>query len=117
MFEILGNIIIALGVLMVLIGMYGFYRFKDFKSKLLVSSAIDTMGLITVLIGAMVRGGFSWFSLKVLFILAICLVLNPIVTTKIALSAKMNEEREEKDENQQIRIGDKADVSQERTSF
>lgn len=92
---IIGNIIIVLGILMVFTGLYGFYKFKDFKSKLLVASAIDTMGLITVLIGAMVRGGATWFTLKVALILAISLVLNPVVTSKIALAAKTNEEREQ----------------------
>ena len=93
--QMIGNVVIALGVLMVFIGLYGFYKFKDFKSKLLVASAIDTMGLITVLIGAMVRGGFSWFSFKVALILAISLILNPVITSKIALGAKTNEERDQ----------------------
>jgi multicomponent Na+:H+ antiporter subunit G len=94
---IIGNMIIGMGVAMVFIGMYGFYKFKDFKSKLLVSATIDTMGLITVLMGAMVQSGVSWFTLKVALILAIALVLNPVVTSKIALSAKTNEEREKLD--------------------
>jgi len=91
---VMGNVIIGAGVAMVFIGMYGFYKFSDFKSKLLVAATIDTMGLITVLIGAMVRSGITWFTFKVILILAIILVLNPVVTSKIALSAKTNEERE-----------------------
>ena len=88
---IIGNIIIGIGVAMVFIGMFGFYRFKDFYSKLLVSATIDTMAFITVLIGAMVRSGFTWFTFKVALILAIILVLNPVSTSKIALSARNNE--------------------------
>jgi|GEM_PF-823944 len=88
---IVGNIIIGLGVLMILIGLYGFYRYKDFYSKLLATATIDTMGFVTVLIGAMIRGGLSWFSLKVAFILTLSLVLNPVATSKITLNARNNQ--------------------------
>lgn len=88
---IIGNIIIGIGIVMVFIGMLGFYRFKDFYSKLLTAATIDTMALITVLIGAMIRSGITWFTFKLALILAIVLVLNPVVTSKIALSARNNE--------------------------
>jgi len=88
---LIGNILIGLGVLMVFIGLYGFHRYKDFYSKLLVASMVDTMGLITVLIGAMIHGGLSWFTLKVAFIFAISLLMSSVVTSKIALSARNNE--------------------------
>ena len=93
----IGNIIIGAGVVMMFIGMFGFYRFKDFYAKLLVAATIDTMALITVLIGAMVRSGFSWFTLKVALILAIVMVLNPVSTSKIALSARNNDVRREEE--------------------
>lgn len=95
---IIGNLIIGVGVGMVFIGMYGFYKFKDFKSKLLASATIDTMALLTLLIGAMVRSGVTWFTLKVALVLAIALMLNPVVTSKIALGAKTNEERKAHEE-------------------
>jgi len=88
---IIGNVIIGMGIVMLLIGMLGFYRFKDFYSKLLVAATIDTMAVITVLIGAIIRSGLTWFSFKVTLILAIVLVLQPISTSKIALSARNNE--------------------------
>ena len=86
----IGNIIIGVGIVIMFIGMFGFYRFKDFYSKLLVAATIDTMALITVLIGAIIRSGITWFSFKVVLILAIVLVLNPVSTSKIALSARNN---------------------------
>jgi len=92
--ELIGNIIIGIGVLFVFIGMYGFFKFKDFKSKLLVAATIDTMALLTVLIGAMIRSGITWFTFKVILILAITMVLTPVVTSKIALSEKTNEDRQ-----------------------
>ena len=94
---IIGNIIISVGIVIMFIGMFGFYKFKDFYAKLLVAATIDTMALITVLIGAMVRSGLTWFTLKVALILAIVLVLNPVSTSKIALSARNNDVRREED--------------------
>lgn len=91
--ELIGNIIIGIGVSFVFVGMYGFFKFKDFRSKLLVSTTIDAMALLTVLIGAMVRSGITWFTFKVVLIVAIALVLNPVTTSKIALSEKTNEDR------------------------
>ena len=99
--ELIGNVIIGFGVFFVFVGMYGFFKFRDFRSKLLVAASVDTMGLITVLIGAMIRSGLTWFTLKVALILAIALVLNPVITSKIALSEKTNEDRKNSQENQE----------------
>ncbi|MCL1989921.1 MAG: monovalent cation/H(+) antiporter subunit G [Defluviitaleaceae bacterium] len=88
---LIGDIIIGISVVMVFIGMFGFYRFKDFYSKLLASATIDTTALVTFLIGAMIRGGLTWGTLKIALIFAIVLVLNPVITSKIALSARDNE--------------------------
>ena len=90
---IIGNVMIGAGIVMVFIGMYGFYKFKDFQSKLLASATIDTTAFVTVLIGAMIRSGMTWFTLKAALILAIALVINPVITSKIALGAKTNEDR------------------------
>ena len=88
---LIGNIVIGSGMVMMLIGLFGFFRFKDFYSKLLVASVIDAMAVTTVLIGVIIRSGLTWFSLKVAVILAIILVLNPVSASKIALSARNNE--------------------------
>ena len=95
---IIGNFIIGIGVIIMFIGMLGFYRFKDFYAKLLVAATIDTMALITVLIGAMVRSGITWFTFKVALILAIVMVLNPVSTSKIALSARNSDVRNEEEQ-------------------
>jgi len=100
---VIGNIIIAIGVVMVFIGMYGFFKFKDFKSKLLVSANIDAMAFLTVLIGTMIRSGMTWFTLKVLLILFIALMLQPVITSKIALSERTNEEREAQEVQREVR--------------
>jgi len=113
---IIGNIIIGIGIVVMFIGMFGFYRFKDFYSKLLAAATIDAMALITVLIGAMVRSGVTWFSFKVALILAIVLVLNPVSTSKIALSARNNEvvKEEERLQGENLELPDLARAERER---
>lgn len=80
----LGDIFIAIGVLAVFLGIFGVFRFSDFRLRLLSSAKIDTVALILVLIGVMLRSGISWFSAKALLILAIVVLANPVVTAQLA---------------------------------
>ena len=93
----IGNILIGFGLFVIFVGLFGFFRFDDFESKLLAATVVDSTAIISILFGAVIRDGFSWFSLKVLLILGIILVLNPVMTSKIALSAKSDAERELKE--------------------
>ncbi|MDX1357762.1 MAG: monovalent cation/H(+) antiporter subunit G [Clostridia bacterium] len=85
--DLIGNIIICIGVLFVIFGIIGIYRFRNFYSRVLIASKIDTVGFITVCAGVIVRGGFTWFSLKVLLLVAVVLIINPVVTHAITRSA------------------------------
>jgi len=85
--ELIGNIIIGIGVVAVLLGVFGLYRFRDFYSRILIGSMIDTVGFITVCLGVIVRSGISWFSLKVLLLIAVVMIINPVITHAIASSA------------------------------
>lgn len=85
--ELIGNIIIGIGVAFVLIGVFGIYRFRNFYSRILIGSMVDTVGFITICTGVVVRNGVSWFSLKVLLLVAVVMVINPVVTHSIARSA------------------------------
>ncbi|MCL1936472.1 MAG: monovalent cation/H(+) antiporter subunit G [Defluviitaleaceae bacterium] len=78
MIEIISNVIISIGIFFLIIGVFGIYKFKDFYRRLLVSSKVDTVGAITILIGVIIRHGFSFFSAKTLLILALILILNPL---------------------------------------
>lgn len=98
-FVTIGNILIFIGVCFSFIGLIGVYRFKDFYSKLLASSKIDTVAMVTLILGVAIRSGISWFTLKVLLVLAFILFINPIITSKVVLRAREDElyqkEREE----------------------
>ena len=76
-----------------LFGIIGLFRFKDFFSRILISAKIDTVGAITLIIGLVVRHGFSFFSLKLLLIVILLLILNPLAAHIIARSAYLSDSR------------------------
>ena len=88
--HIAGNIIIAVGVIFMLFGVIGIIRYKNFYVRILVTSKIDTVGVITILIGTAVKHGLSYFSLKVLMMMAIVMIINPLTAHMIARSAYLS---------------------------
>ena len=89
--EIVGNVIIIFGIVLMLFGVIGLFRLKDFFSRILVSATIDTVGAITLIIGLIVKHGASFFSLKLLLIIALLLLLNPLVAHIVARSAYISD--------------------------
>lgn len=86
----IGTIIIYLGLAFVFIGVIGIYRFKNFYTRALVASKVDTVGYITLIIGVIIKSGLNAFSFKVLLILCISLLINPLVTHSVVRSAKIS---------------------------
>ena len=84
---ILSNIVIGVGLLFMAFGIIGLFRFKDFYPSILVSSKIDTVGMLTVIIGIGIRHGISFFTGKLLLIVVIFLILNPLVAHVLTRSA------------------------------
>ncbi len=98
--DIIGYILICVGVLFIIVGLIGIFRFHNIYSRLLSAADVDTVGLVTILLGVVFIEGASWFSLKVLIIIGLILILNPIVSASIASSAyfsgyKLKKEDEE----------------------
>ena len=87
---IAGEVIIVLGLVFILFGVIGMIRFKNFYTRILVTAKIDTVGVITILIGVAVRNGASFFSLKVLLIMGIMMIINPMASHMIARSAYLS---------------------------
>ena len=85
--EVLSNIVIGVGLVFMAIGIIGLYKYKDFYPSVLIASKIDTVGMITVIIGVAIRHGFSFFSGKLLLILVIILILNPLSAHVLSRSA------------------------------
>ncbi|MCL2222204.1 MAG: monovalent cation/H(+) antiporter subunit G [Oscillospiraceae bacterium] len=85
--EITGNIVMGIGVVFMLFGVIGIFRFKEFYLKILVQVKIDTVGALTFMAGVVIRHGFSFFSLRVLLIMLLLLILNPLTAHIIARAA------------------------------
>ena len=104
MFRIIGQILVVIGLLFISVGILGIYRSKNFYGRVLSAADVDTMGLITMLVGMMFISGINAFTWKTLLILAVIIVINPSVTSRIVASAyysgyRLKQEGEEGEEN------------------
>ena len=106
MLQIIGKILVAAGFLFICVGIFGIYRSKNFYGRILSAADVDTMGLITILVGMAFISGANVFTLKTLLILAVLIVINPSITSRVAASAyysgyrlKQEGEQSEEDDN------------------
>ena len=89
------NIIISAGIIFMVFGIIGLYKFKSFYTRILITGKIDTVGSLTIIIGMAVRHGFSFFSLKLLLVAALLLFINPLATHMTARSAYISEDKDD----------------------
>ena len=85
--ELIGTIVICIGIAFMIFGVYGIFKLKDFYPRLLVASKVDTVGMLTLCIGFIIRSGISFFSGKLILLVVIILILNPLVAHIMARSA------------------------------
>lgn len=86
----IGSGLVVLGLIFMLFGVVGIFRFKDYFSRVLVGGKVDTVGFITILSGLILRSGFNFFSGKILLVLSLYLITNPIATHAITRSAHLS---------------------------
>jgi len=98
--NILSYAVMGLGVSLMIFGVIGiFQKSRDFYYRVLIACKIDTVGFMTLLFGIAIRHGISFFSGKVLLLIVIMLVLNPLVAHIMVRSAytsgfKLKDEKE-----------------------
>jgi len=88
--SIIGSVIMGIGIAFMVFGVVCIFLLKDFYPRILVASKIDTVGLLTFLLGVCLQHGFSFFSAKVLLIIVIILILNPLVAHIVTRSAYLS---------------------------
>ena len=88
--ELVGEILVVIGAVFMLFGVIGIFKYRHFYPRILIVSKIDTAGALTILIGVAIMHGFSFFTLRILILLAIMLVVNPMVTQVLASSAYLS---------------------------
>lgn len=76
----IGYVFVGAGVGFMVFGILGIFRFKNFYLRLLSGSKIDTVALLTVCMGILFIKGFDFFSLRVILLMGIIAVLNPLVS-------------------------------------
>ena len=85
---VLSYIVMGIGVFLMIFGVIGILqKSKDFYYRVLIASKIDTVGFMTLLFGLIIRHGISFFSGKLLLLVVIMLVLNPLVAHVMVRSA------------------------------
>ena len=87
MINIISYIFIGAGFAFMFSGAFGLFKMKNFYPRILAASKIDTVGLLTLFTGFMLRHGFTFFTGKLLLIAGLILILNPLVAHIMVRSA------------------------------
>ncbi len=94
----IGNTLIIIGIIFMFIGIIGIYKYDNFYIKILTASQVDTVGMVTIFLGIVLRSNNIWFALKVGLILFVSFIVNPI-TSQTILSAAYKSNQLDKDIN------------------
>ena len=82
--KLLGIILIIIGVFFTSTGIIGMIKSNSFRVQILLSSTIDTAGFLSFVIGVALYSCNIVFMLKILILILICIVINPVTTHEIA---------------------------------
>ena len=82
--DIIGLCLVVLGVAVMLLAVYGTFRFKYVLNRMHASAMGDTLGLLLVLVGLMVMAGVSALSFKMLAIIIFMWLASPVMSHLIA---------------------------------
>lgn len=85
---ITGSAIVAAGLLFSLLGMIGLFAFKNFYYRILITSNIDSAGMLLITVGAILQSPDAEFGLKVAVIAVLALITSPLSTHAILRSAR-----------------------------
>ena len=92
---LLGNLVIGAGLLLMLCGVVGLWRFRTLYRRLLFGALLDTAGLLALLLGVALRVGSGAFRGKLLLIMAAVVLTAPLIAHKLGRSAYLSGHREE----------------------
>ncbi len=84
---LLGQAFIFIGLLFTGFGVYTVLRLDGFYPRLVITAKVETMGFVTIMIGAMILTGWSIVTIKLAIILLFELITVPVSAHAIARSA------------------------------
>lgn len=85
---VLSNIFFAAGILFAFFGMVGLFRFKHFYARILITSNIDSAGMLLMMIGGVLCSPSAAFAFKIVIIAVLILITGPLSTHAILRSAR-----------------------------
>ncbi len=88
--QVIGDTFIVLGLIFAAFGVYAVLKLDRFYSRLVITSKVETMAFITILIGAIVLTGFSFFAIKIAIIILFEILTLPVGSHAVARSAYVN---------------------------
>ena len=88
--ELIGNILISIGVVFLGFGVLGLFRFGNFYLRIMSSTKIDTVGTLTIIFGMAIRHGFSFFSAKLLLLAVVLVIIGPLCNHMVARAAYLS---------------------------
>ncbi|MCT4612238.1 MAG: monovalent cation/H(+) antiporter subunit G [Clostridia bacterium] len=95
--DMLGTILIIIGIAFILFGAISILLLPDFYIRLLVCSQIDTVGFLILLVGILTKYFNDIYRTKILFIMIIAFTINPISNYAIGRSAYLRGEEPKKE--------------------
>lgn len=85
--ELIGMILIGIGIVFAGFGVFGIYYYKNFYTRASIASLIDSTGFLFMALGVIVYKGLSNFSYKTGFLIILVLLLNPLANHYIVRGA------------------------------
>ena len=82
--NVVGGILMAVGVFFLLTGTIGYVRLPDFYSRMHATGKADTLGALLSLLGAACVVGWSLLALKFVVIALFIFIANPTATHAVA---------------------------------
>ncbi|MDQ8180535.1 monovalent cation/H(+) antiporter subunit G [Pelagicoccus sp. SDUM812005] len=85
--DIIGSVLVFVGLLGMLIGSIGLVRLPDFFARTHAASKVDTVGVIVAVVGIAIISGLTLDALKVLLIGFFLLLTNPVAAHALGRAA------------------------------
>ena len=85
--DIISTVFIVAGLFFMTTGALGLLRFPDFYTRLHATGKCDTLGEVLVIVGCIIYQGWSFISIKLLFLMVFIFIANPVGTHALMKAA------------------------------
>lgn len=85
--DLLTGLLLLTGSGFLLVGGIGVLRLPDFYSRLHAAGIIDTLGMMLILAGLMIQGGFTLITVKLFMVMVLILFTGPSACHALARAA------------------------------